>query len=151
MVTETCKKGIEHAMLTLETEDAKESEDKRATVIKLLIEFHEMLFHQYSVMKDVVNQLQTAREFCDLVKSHRGPMSREYAEALYLKAKALFIDPESPTSTAFTTVKKACHIWKNIPLSGGPKDLNHAMTLILKAQILTKAMHKYRWAVKVYQ
>ena len=57
MVTETCKKGIEHAQLCLEREDTKESEVKRSSVIKLLQEFYEMLYHQYAVMKDFASQL----------------------------------------------------------------------------------------------
>ena len=77
-------------------------------------------------------------------------MSSELAEALYLKAKALLNDEDSPNTTAFATVKKSLHIWTNTPLTGGPKDLNHAMALVLKATML-KQMKKYAWAIKVYR
>ena len=88
---------------------------------------------------------------CEVIKEHRGELSTEYAEALYLKAKALFVDPDSHNESAFLSIKKSLHIWKNTPLSGGPRDLNHAMALILKATILCKALKKYRWSVKVYR
>ena len=45
MVLETCKKGVEHCKLCLESEDCQEMEDKQSSVVKLLSEFHEMLFH----------------------------------------------------------------------------------------------------------
>ena len=61
------------------------------------------------------------------------------------------MDPNTYTVVAFATIKKSLVIWKNTPLIGGPKDLNHAMALLLKATILAKEMKKYRWAVKVYK
>ena len=61
------------------------------------------------------------------------------------------MDPDAPPNQAMSTIKRSIHIWKNIPLSGGPKDLNHAMSLLLKASILARQMKKYRWAVKVYR
>ena len=67
-------------------------------------------------------------------------MSTEYAEALYLKAKAYYQDKNTPNAVAMTTIKKSIHIWRNTLLTGGPKDLNHAMALILKATILAKGM-----------
>lgn len=45
LVCETCKKGIEHANLCLVREDILESDAKKASVVKLLVEFHEMLSH----------------------------------------------------------------------------------------------------------
>jgi len=78
-------------------------------------------------------------------------MSTAFAEALYLKAKAIYSDPEAPPSSALATIKKSIHIWKNTPLKGGPKDLNHAMALIMKATLLAKSLKKYRWSVKVYR
>ena len=61
------------------------------------------------------------------------------------------MDPNAPPNDAMSTIKSSIHIWRKIPLSGGPKDLNHAMALLLKASILARHMHKYRWAVKVYR
>ena len=86
-----------------------------------------------------------------MAKEYNGEQSTEYAEALYLKAKALYLDKESHNEISFLTIKKSIQIWKNTPLSGGPRDLNHAMALIFKATILCKALKKYRWSVKVYR
>lgn len=116
-----------------------------------MIEFYEMLYHQYAVMKDLINQLETSQEHCEVIKEFKGDRSTEYAEALYLRAKAQFMDPSTPTSIAFSTIKKSLFIWKNTPLTGGPKDLNHAMSLLMKATMLAKEMKDYRWAVKVYR
>ena len=122
-----------------------------ATRVKLLIEFNEMLFHQYAVMKDYVNQQETSQAHCEMVKLHCGEMSTEYAEALYLKAKALQSDPDSSTEKAFSVIKQSIHIWTNTPQTGGPRDLQHAMSLIMKATILCKDLKKYRWSIKVYR
>lgn len=78
-------------------------------------------------------------------------MSRDYGEALYVKAKAIMADPEVLASSAMVTVKKSIHVFRNIPLTGGPKDLNHAMALILKGTILAKLQQKYRWAIKCHR
>ena len=50
MVLETCRKGLEHTKMCLENEDILESEDKKESVVKLLMEFYQMLFHQCAVM-----------------------------------------------------------------------------------------------------
>ena len=92
-----------------------------------------------------------SNQHCNAIKQYIGESSREHAEALYLKAKAMSMDPDAPPDQAMNTIKRSIHIWKNIPLSGGPKDLNHAMALLLKASILARHMKKYRWAVKVYR
>ena len=140
MVDETCKKGLEHTKMCLENEDILESADKKESVVKLLMEFYQMLFHHYAVMKDTVNQMAISNQYCSAIKQYIGETSREHAEALYLKAKALSMDPETPPTQAMSTIKRSIHIWKNIPLSGGPKDLNHAMSLLLKASILARHM-----------
>ena len=49
-----------------------------------------------------------------------------------------------------TTIKSSINIWNSTPLTGGPKDLNHAMALILKAKILAVTQLKYRESIKVY-
>lgn len=151
MVVETCKRGIEHAKMCIQNEQIQSSEEKRNSVEKLLIEFYEMLFHQYATMRDIDNQLKTSQEQCEVIKECRGEMSTQYAEALYLRSKAQFQDPNTFTTIAFATIKKSLNIWKNTPLTGGPKDLNHAMALLMKATILAKEMQKYRWSIKVYK
>ena len=45
MVLETCRKGLEHAKMCLENEDILESAEKKESVVKLLMEFYQMLFH----------------------------------------------------------------------------------------------------------
>ena len=118
-VTETCKKGIQNAKKCLETDDAKANEEKKSTIIKYLLEFHEMLFHQYAVMNDADSQLETSRAHSKVSKEHCGDQSIEYASALYLEAKILHSD-ELTKSMAFSTVKKSIQIWKNTPLTFGP-------------------------------
>lgn len=78
-------------------------------------------------------------------------MSRDYGEALYVKAKAIMADPDALASAAMVTTKKCIHVLRNIPLTGGPKDLNYAMALILKGTILAKMQKKYRWAIKCHR
>jgi len=119
-------------------------------VTKFLIEFFEMLYHQYVTMKDLAGQQETAFSHCETVKKLLGDMSTEYAQALYLKAKSLYLDP-SQTERSLETIRQCLHIWRNTPLSGGPKDLNHALALLLKASILGKEMKQYYWALKLYR
>ena len=103
-------------------------------------------------MKDLVGALQTADDFCNATKSICGELSREYAEALYLKAKAQYNDPMTLTSSAMSTVRKCLHIWKNTPLSGGPNDLPHVLALLLKATFLgSEKVQKHREAIKAFQ
>ena len=64
----------------------------------------------------------TSNQHCNAIKKYIGENSREYAEALYFKAKAMIMDPEAPPGQAMSTIKRSIKIWKNIPLSGGPKD-----------------------------
>ena len=118
--------------------------------MKLLGEFYEMLYHIYVVMKDIPNQIDTAANFGEILKETRGEMSTDYAQALYMKAKAYFQDENTPDTLALTTVRKSINIWRNTPLTGSPKDMNHAMALILKAHILVNGLKKYREAIKVY-
>ena len=100
-------------------------------------------------MRDLDLQLQTATELCELAQEVSGEESRWHAEALYLKAKAQFTTPGSPPSLALAVIKRAIKIWKGIPVTNGPSDLNHVMSLLLKATILSKGMNKFREAVKV--
>ena len=45
MVIETSRKGIEHAKMCLDSEECKQNEEKKNSVLKLLFEFHELLYH----------------------------------------------------------------------------------------------------------
>ena len=45
LVCETCNKGIEHAKLCLARQDTQENTEKKNSVVKLLIEFYELLCH----------------------------------------------------------------------------------------------------------
>ena len=58
---------------------------------------------------------------------------------------------DSEVNRAMDKVKKSIHIWRSNRQTGGPNDLNHAMSLLLKASILKDTMKRYRWAVKVYR
>ena len=51
-----------------------------------------------------------------------------------------------------STVKKCLHIWRNTPLTSGPKDLQHVLALLLKATLLgSERLNKHREAIKVFE
>eukprot|EP00353_Schmidingerella_taraikaensis_P002191 CAMPEP_0185599486 /NCGR_PEP_ID=MMETSP0434-20130131/82736_1 /TAXON_ID=626734 ORGANISM="Favella taraikaensis, Strain Fe Narragansett Bay" /NCGR_SAMPLE_ID=MMETSP0434 /ASSEMBLY_ACC=CAM_ASM_000379 /LENGTH=195 /DNA_ID=CAMNT_0028228901 /DNA_START=1337 /DNA_END=1920 /DNA_ORIENTATION=- len=101
-------------------------------------------------MQDMEGAMEAANDYCSATKSDFGEMSQEYAEALYLKSKAQFNDPGTMLGQAMATCKKCLHIWKNTPLTGGPKDLQHALALLLKATFYMKKGEN-REAIKVFR
>ena len=137
------------ANLCLKTEDCAENAEKRQVVTKYMLEFHEMLYHQYVVMQNFENMLESVADYCRASQEHYGDESLEYAKALYFKAKTQHFNALT-RSLALETVKNSIDIWTQIPLNKGSQDLGHAQALLLKATILAQT-EKYRWAVKVYR
>lgn len=110
-MTETCKRGIHHAKLCLDSEELQEASERRQTVVRYTLEFHEMLFHQFAVMKDFESLLDTSTSHSQVSRAYCGDMSTEYASALYYEAKALY-SSELTRGKAFDTLQKSLHIWK---------------------------------------
>lgn len=103
-------------------------------------------------MRDLNSALEVSDEFCEATLEHCGELSLEYAEALYLKAKAQYNDPGTLKTSAMKTVKKCLHVWNNTPLTGGPKDLPHVLALLLKATFMgCDKINKHREAIKAFR
>ena len=50
------------------------------------------------------NSLETAVELSETTKLYIGEYSTEYGDSLYLRAKAIYEDPETPTGSAFPLI-----------------------------------------------
>ena len=95
----------------------------------MLGEFLQNAYHIKSHTKDYVGMNQYSKQLCGIFKETLGEYSDEFADALYLRAKAVFASAPKTDSQhpeiieALKLLKTAKLIYINKPLTQTAKDL----------------------------
>ena len=85
---ESLERGKDTCDLVLKKQEIKG--ERRNAILRFKAEFLESLYHMYSFKQMAEEQLTTVFELSEIVKELKGLFSMEYADTLYLKAKACF-------------------------------------------------------------
>lgn len=71
----------------------------------------------YESEKDYVRANQVVNDFLEVSKNHYGPMTTQYAQACFLKAKTLMMTEGSDQEITLEHIKKAIDIEEEVQKS----------------------------------